>query len=482
VTGLLAWAITARLRFLLSSPYPWGVDGYWYAVQARSLLETGALAYPTPPLVPWLMALAARFTDPILGAKIVAAVGTALAVIPTYLLGRRMSGARAAGLLAAALMATAAGSFYLATEYVKEGIGVTGALAFAAALWWALEGSSRWRLVVPILLLLSCALTHKTSLALGVIMGSPLILQRARRARRRWMLLGFLLLSTLIVMGALSPRRFVGLADLRLFAELLSSRAQWSLPVLVHRDGTRLFFQHEAALAGIVALISLGVALVHRARIGGGEAPTVEPSPVVFPMAVLALILALPWLDVRNPDGLGYRLRLLAFVPLALLGAWAAHAVLRRIGARRGPLFLAAALALVVSRPVSRDGIVHTHPGLALVLRSFAGVVPQGATVIVPERRIAFMAVWYARVDARTRPSSRSSSATVFRLLPEGAILPALARLLDDPEAVPPGGAPPRELHYLPHGLVLLTEQTFQHLLERLPEAARAYYLRWPSR
>jgi hypothetical protein len=125
---------------------------------------------------------------------------------------------------------------------------------------------------------------------------------------------------------------------------------------------------------------------------------------------------------------------------------------------------------------------VAVHPGLALVVRSFAGVVPAGTVVVTPERQIAYMAVFYARVRARTRPPLATSDAHTFRLLPEPDIRPGLAALLDDPAALPGDVPPPRELHYLRHGLVLVREDAFQRLLERLPEDDRAFYLSWRTR
>src|SRR5512137_3126018 len=88
VVGILfvvaAWA---RLRALLATPFPTGVDGYWYLIEVRSLLERGRLHYPSAPLVPWLMAAAALVMDPVLALKSVAAVGSAALVWPSYWIG-----------------------------------------------------------------------------------------------------------------------------------------------------------------------------------------------------------------------------------------------------------------------------------------------------------------------------------------------------------------------------------------------------------
>ena len=68
-------------------PYPVGVDGYFYPIQLRSLLEHGHLQYPPSPLTFWLMAPFAAVTDPITGAKLGAALLGALVALPAYAVG-----------------------------------------------------------------------------------------------------------------------------------------------------------------------------------------------------------------------------------------------------------------------------------------------------------------------------------------------------------------------------------------------------------
>jgi hypothetical protein len=67
---------------LAASPFPLGVDGYFYPIQLRSLLAGHGLAYPDFPLTFWLMAPFAALTDPIVGAKLAAAIYGALMAVP----------------------------------------------------------------------------------------------------------------------------------------------------------------------------------------------------------------------------------------------------------------------------------------------------------------------------------------------------------------------------------------------------------------
>src|SRR3954467_5141638 len=122
LAALVAWSAWTRWTTLTESPFPVGIDGYFYPIQLRSLLDHGGLAYPASPLAFWLMWPLAAATDPILGAKLGASIYIALIALPAYGIAARLSHSRGAGLVAAALATTSAGSAYLTVEFVKNGI------------------------------------------------------------------------------------------------------------------------------------------------------------------------------------------------------------------------------------------------------------------------------------------------------------------------------------------------------------------------
>src|SRR5688572_12824432 len=110
IAALVAWSFYQRWQLLASSPFPLGVDGYFYPVELRSLLDHGTLAYPTSPLAFYLLAPFAAATDPITGAKLGAAFYGAAVAIPAYGVGARLGAGRGAGLVAAAIATTGVGS------------------------------------------------------------------------------------------------------------------------------------------------------------------------------------------------------------------------------------------------------------------------------------------------------------------------------------------------------------------------------------
>src|SRR6185436_14102263 len=102
------------------------------------------------------------------------AIGGALAGVPAYALGRRLGGgARAAGLVACAMIVSSAGSFYLSVEFVKQGVGLTIAVAALVAIARALEAPGRRRIAIAAGAVIATALTHKLAAGLVAVIAIP---------------------------------------------------------------------------------------------------------------------------------------------------------------------------------------------------------------------------------------------------------------------------------------------------------------------
>ena len=483
LAGIAAWVLWDRWRFLSATPFPLGIDGYWYPVELRSLLSTGHLYYASEPLSLWLMAPLAALAGPVTGAKLGAALAAAALPVAVYPVARRISGQRAVALVAAALAASSAGSFYLATEFVKTEFGLPLALAFLAALAWTLEGEGRarrrWRsrrAGAAAALLLATALTHELALALALVGAAPVLavhVGRRRAGRRRAWMLAAAAAPVLVLALLVAVNRGVT-------AHLFAGRADWSLPAL--RLGPRvLWFRHEPAWGGLLGVAALVLAAAGW-RIAALRAPTsaVNRALAIGP-SLWALAVALPWLDATRPDGLTFRLRAVAFVPLCLCAAAVLGAALARA---RPTLRMAIAMfitGLVLVRPAPYVApVVAVDRDLAAAVAAAAGQVPPGDVLITPERHIVFMAVWYTGARTRLRPES-VPPARRLRLVPMSYMTEDLLRAVDDAR-VAPGVARPRSLHRgNPDGLVLMTEATWTWVLGRLPPREAEAYRRWPT-
>lgn len=496
---LVAWSAWNRWTFLTSSPYPMGIDGYFYPLQLRSLLDHGTLRYPSSPLGFWLMAPLAALTDPMTGAKLGAALFGALVALPTYAVGRRLGGSRPAGLLAAALATPSAGSFYLTIEFVKNGIGVTVAMTYLWLLLRAFERPSRGRVIAAAAGFAAAVLTHKFAAGLALVVTVPAVAVEiyAHRTSPRWRWLaapGRLLVGAAIVGGGvlllsvgasiLFPDRFLGLDELHLIDRMFTSTARWEIPTLQLGRRT-MWLGHEPAIGGVLGLAVLGLLAARRWWSGAprlGWRPGTGGAAVA--LAALAVLVALPWLDVGDVQGLPFRLRIVAFVPMALVGAAAAGLALARVTpTTRATVALAFAVTWVGLQPPWRDeGVVRAHPAMVSAVIALDGALPDDAMVVIPERHILFMVAWYTRYPAWLHPD-HVPEAHRWRIMPlafigrDSPLDRALMAARAEPGLVAPIGTHPRH----PDGLVAVPEATWRWVLDRLPERARQRFQRWPT-
>ncbi|MCX5744993.1 MAG: glycosyltransferase family 39 protein [Proteobacteria bacterium] len=486
VGALVALSAWRRWQLLSASPFPVGIDGYFYPIQLRSLLETGHLQYPASPLTLWFMAPFAAATDPIVGAKLGACVGGALVAIPAYLLGARLGGGRGPGLVAAALATTSLGSTYLTVEFVKNGLGLAVALLAIWLVLRALDRRTTGRIAAAILGVVAAWLAHKMAAALVVLATLPAIVVAARDHRKLVVGLATAVGALALVVGLAAPRRFVSPDDLALIGGLWSGHARWDAPALATRHLT-LTMDHEA-LAGLVAglgVIALLVAHRRSPRLAAwlGTPPPAHVRATAWAIAGLAILIGLPWLAVDDPQGLGFRLRIAAYVPYALCLGMLARLVIGNLRALDGDaLLLAIAIGLVGASPARThvDGEVVPHPAMVSAVINARGKLPAGATAIVPERHIAFMVAWYTRAPVALRPEQARDRVYLLPLSFVGAGS-ALDDALVGARGVA-GLAPPIGTHARHgNGLVIVPDATWRWVVDRLPPDERRRIDAWPT-
>jgi hypothetical protein len=506
VLALAAWSAWQRWEVLSATPWPVGVDGWYYPLQLRALLERGELAYPAAPLTFWLMApIAALLDDPIAAAKLVAAVGGALVALPAYARGRR-AGGLAGGLVAAVLAVSGGGSFFLSLEFVKNGLGLTVGLT---AVWLglrALEAPGRGRIAAAALGLIATALTHKMGvlLALALLVPAAIVELRHRgiAARRvRPLLAGAgAVMALVLVAGVLAPQRFAGPADLRLLEGAVSGPLEWQLPALAVDQGKggtyRLWLGHQGLIAAASAaalLLAVGLARLAGGRVArrhgqrGASADQPRPADAAMLWSAFALVAVGAWpaLDVADPDALGFRLRVASFAPGAIVAAAAAGRLLGVLGGE-WRLIAATALSLVwlaVRDPRPTEGMVDTEVPMVSACVALRGVLPPDAVVITAERHLGFQVAWFARVPVRLRPEP-VPHARRYRMIALGMIGfnspldQALRAARAQPQLAPPIGLHPGH----PNGLVIIPEATWDWVLTQLPPRSQAWWRRWHTR
>jgi hypothetical protein len=490
--ALVAFATIRRFRFLSETPFPVGIDGYFYPQQLRSILHNGTLDSSTSPLAFYLMAPLAWLTDPIVGAKLGASLLCACAAFPAYCVAVHLSGLRTAGLLAATIVALSHGGFYLSIEFVKQGVGITVALTLLWLLLRATDRPSKMRIALCVAGVIAAFFTHKMAAPLALLLAAPAIIITVRNqwsSSTNHVAIAVAVSVSMLVIAVVAIRH-----SATELSSLFATTDDWMLPAL-RLPRNSLFMGYEPLAAAVVALLGL-LELAIRTRLSKHNETDLPKASVVpslqlrittvttLAFITFALLVAIPWLDVSNPQGLAFRLRIIAFVPLAILSSIVVVSLLRRLSPHViTAAILTAITTYVLISPNQIDrGVVRAHPAMVAAVQGLIDETPSDAFIIVPERHIAFMTAWYTGRHVRLRPEG-TPLAHRYRLLTLSFIVAgsALEHAIDlarsQPNLTPPLGVHP--LHQ--NGLVLIEEPTWNWILQQLPPQLRARPLAWPT-
>jgi hypothetical protein len=456
---------TMRLHFLCASPFAVGVDGYYYAVQVRALVETGQLYYPHPSLALYAIAPLAALVGPIAAVKVTAALAGAGLVVVAFAIGRRVGRGPLPGMLCAAWVATSPGAFYLSAEFVETELGLLVAGLAILAVLRALERGSTARTLVALTASLATITTH----VLAGVMLCALIVPALLHARR----ISMLALAGVPVVLFCTALVLVRTDALALVVNAWTLEPSWTLPALA-TPRTARWFGAEPLQAVAIALAASAVLLRPQWR---GAEPRSGETAVLWSAIGLCLFIGVPWLDVGDAQGLGFRLRIVAFFPASI-----ALAAVGRLDVRRPRLFAVLGVVgmLVVRRPVYVDPVVATHPSVIEAARRVRDHVPTDAVVIVPDRHLMFMVTWASTVPARLQAASVPLDRR-WRLLPGRHMTPQLRRALE--RALRRDSGSPVALHPDdPLALVLLHERDWQQVLAALsPYERERWRTTWPD-
>ncbi|MBI5393950.1 MAG: hypothetical protein HZA91_01500 [Verrucomicrobia bacterium] len=211
-------AIAARAWMLFSTPMVPGMNGGYYLVQARALLEAGRLGIPDLPLTFTLHAAFAKvlqwLTGHSLEASILLAVKLADSVLPplvglpVFLLGRAWSQRIGRGawlpVAAAAIVAISPAALFITGDLQKNSLGLVwlAGLVYALSVWMTRHSA---RNVVVVLAFLGLAgLTHVgvfgvALLLTGLVLAAHVARPGAARDGSHWRVAGLLVGGGLVV-------------------------------------------------------------------------------------------------------------------------------------------------------------------------------------------------------------------------------------------------------------------------------------------
>ncbi len=450
-------AIAARASLLFSSPYVPGVNGAYYLVQARALLERGTLGIPDMPLTFHLHAAIAWELTKVAGLPqseaIVWAVKSADALLPplvawpVFVLVRRWARARGAGdavpLAAAALACLASPWFLIVGELQKNSLALVWLAALAATLHAWLGAPTTKRGIAVLIVLLLLGLTHIGVMGAALLLLATVMLAfvAVRRGATDWRHTlpwiaagtGVLAVTAAVVLWKYDPARIHRLMTaLSNPSKFAADGRQGPQPPAGSWRLDRWIPWLGFAPAAIPALV-----IAWRRRY---ELPAADVA-VAAGGACAVLVLTGPWFNTDK----SMRLSLIALLPAIIIGAFAVLHIAAP-WARRG--VLAAALVIgggstVGYMPRAATAVLNAGAMRELQDLSAYTAMPE-STLIVAPHGTEWWTAWFLGTRIAQRDAVRPADWTRYRRVLFLTVKPGAVNALvgRGPPQPPPGEGP----------------------------------------
>ena len=419
---VIALAVLARAWLHFTTPYVPGVNGAYYLVQARSLIEHGVLGIPDMPLTFYLhAALASLLTwaaglaqaDAILWAvKLCDSVLPPLAAWPVFVVVRRWAAVRGLGneapFAAAVLACLASPLIGMVGEFQKNSLALVWLAALAVTLHDWLDAPTRRNGAGVLVCLLLLGLTHIGVLGSAVVLifSVLLVFLALNRGVVNWRQflpwvaagVGLLGLAAVVVLWKFDPARIY-----RLFTAL-TNPAKFSsdglqMPMMPGGGMGALRWLPSAVFA-LAVVPSIIIAWRRRNTLPSAEAALVTGS------ALTVLVLTGPWFSMDK----SMRFNLIALLPAILV---AAFAMLHISTAWRRWAVLSLALCLGLGGTVSilpRGGQAILSDSALLELQNLRQHISRPAqTLVCAQHGVEWWSAWFLRTRI-SQPSALRSA------------------------------------------------------------------------
>jgi len=403
-------AVAARAWLLFRTPYVPGINGAYYPVQARALLERGALAIPDLPLtfhlhaaLAWSLAKVTGMAqaDAIMWAvKLCDAVLPPLVAWPVFVLVRRWARSRGQGdavpLAAAALVCLASTPFRIVGDLQKNSLALVWLAMLAATLHCWLEAPTPRRGVAVLATLLLLGLTHVGVLGAALVLLAvvvPVFMARRRGfARWRqvlpWMGAGVLLLvlTAAFVFWRFDPTRIHRLA-LAFTNPAAFSFDGGQMPI---RPGSAMYVARWVAWLAFALAVGPALSIAWRRR---NELPAADVA-LVAGGAFAVLAMTGPYFSMDK----SVRFYLIALLPAIIVAAFSALHVATawRRWCLLGLVLLVGIGGTVRSWPLGGQAVLSD--AAMRELQSLVQYIPQpNRTLIVTEHGAEWWGAWFLR-------------------------------------------------------------------------------------
>lgn len=205
---LLSFVFCVRLLMLLQSSEPAGLDGYFYALQAKSFALNGVLENPDYKIGYYLCGIFAFiFKDAVLGCKIYAAFISALLIFSVYKVLKSLKTGESLAFLGAVLCAVTFSVSSMCVNYINNLTGITFFIFYASSVF-ALEPKQNRKIkdfILPAIYFVLSILSHLVAAAF-VFIFTVLIIVRKLSVKKQILFLAVSFISGLAVFSSQFPR------------------------------------------------------------------------------------------------------------------------------------------------------------------------------------------------------------------------------------------------------------------------------------
>jgi len=391
----------------MKSPLITGIDGPYYLIQVRGLLEGGTLPYGDPPFAFYLFAFFALILgDVTAGVKLGVSLFCSLSVVPMYLLVKRASGESYGGYLATVLLAFSASFVRMLSDFMKNAVGVFFLISFFYLMHrLAFDGWSLRRFSLAVASLILTGLTHILDLGVALLYLAvySIVILALNVNRREYAkasgLMGLSVAMFITATALYSPFLFSDYNKILSFFEDLSSVGgeQPTIPVFIpHPRGPRL--PMSWLMLALILLAGFLTSIYEwRRRLKESFAQSIV-------MTIIGALLGFPLIPMMWL----WRFMLMEFIPSAVILSHGLTEFRRLLKGESLPAAVTAVGCLSIFIIQSVNVAASVRPTISypayLDLVDMRGEIPQNSVVIAP-MWIKYWVEFVDGVDVARKPT-----------------------------------------------------------------------------
>ncbi len=383
-----------------------GIDGPYYLIQVRSILETGLMIYDDPPLTFYLFALFSEFLGGVYNGVVIGVSAlAALSAIPIYFFVRKVTGSRLSAIASIIFFLYSTYHVRLVADLMKNAVGVLFLAGFIYYLHdTAFNGYRKRSIILSIIFLTLTAFTHILDLGVAILflvlytIVVPLLQRRKQFLKSAGIMWSFLI--TLLFVGSMvTPFYFTDIGKGIAFAEDLlqpnpSSQTEPQLPPPEQQAPLpgKQAPQNYAPMWLTIPFLIAGAIMSGKELIDGNK----QKATVLIVATTVGILLILPFI----PQIWLWRFTLMEFIPLSIIFGVILSSVKKKTIIILS-IFILTPVSIQAVQAVDSIPVSITEEGYR-DLEAMKSMVPSDSVIVVSNKRGAYWVEYLLRVETIT--------------------------------------------------------------------------------